>query len=380
LLLYVHVPFCRQKCAYCSFYSEAGAIRAGAGARRAYLNALALDFERAAEGRIFDTLYLGGGTPTMLAAEELAELLDIIRRRAVFAPGAEKTAEANPGTLTAEKLALLKAGGINRLSLGVQSLSDDLLTRCGRRQRAADTWRALALARRAGFVNIGCDLLFGLPGQKAADWRDTLRALSGAGLTHLSLYALTPEAGTPLAADMAAGRTTLPDDDAEADMYEWAREFLAGAGYRQDEISNFSLENYACRHNFGYWRGEEYLGLGAGAVSCLREQGKLRRTRRAEAGEYARLLSLGRAPLAPAGTEIIEPETERREYVMLGLRTREGISCREFERRFGRNLEDIFGPLPQELARAGLLLEEGERLRLNPRYYFVANSILVKFI
>ncbi|MDR1961972.1 MAG: radical SAM family heme chaperone HemW, partial [Gracilibacteraceae bacterium] len=272
MLLYVHVPFCARKCAYCAFYSETGE-GAGAAARREYLTALALDFERAAAGRVFDTLYLGGGTPTWLPADELAELLAIADRFAVFAPEAEKSAEANPETLTEEKLAALRAGGCNRLALGVQSLNDRLLAGIGRKHNARDVWQAIHWARRAGFTNIGADLLLGLPGQSLSDWQDSVRALAAAGLTHLSLYALTPEEDTPLALDLAAGRTRLPDDDAQADMYAWAREYLAASGYQQDEISNFSLPGHACRHNLGYWRAEEYLGLGPGAVSCLAETG-----------------------------------------------------------------------------------------------------------
>ncbi|MDR1322514.1 MAG: radical SAM family heme chaperone HemW [Gracilibacteraceae bacterium] len=378
MLLYIHVPFCAQKCAYCAFYSEAGE-RAAPAARREYLAALALDFERAVSGETFDTLYLGGGTPTALSPAELAELTDITRR-AVFAPGAEKTAEANPGSLTEEKLAVLRAGGFNRLSLGVQSLSDTLLARIGRRHRADDVWRALRLARCAGFSNIGADLLFGLPGQTDADWQTAVRALTDAGLSHLSLYALTPEEGTPLAADLAAGRTRLPDDDAQADMYAWAREYLAGAGYRQDEISNFSLPGRACRHNAGYWRGEEYLGLGAGAVSCLTERSQPVRTRRATLKEYAALLRAGLPPLAAEGAEPLDRETRIKEYVMLRLRTREGLDRREFSRRFGASLADVFGETPAELIRARLLLSEGDVLRLDPDRYFVANSILVKFM
>ncbi|MDR1069808.1 MAG: radical SAM family heme chaperone HemW [Gracilibacteraceae bacterium] len=377
MLLYIHVPFCAQKCAYCAFYSEAGE-RADPAARREYLAALALDFGQAAAGGTFDTLYLGGGTPTVLSPAELAELTDITRR-AVFAPGAEKTAEANPGSLTEEKLAVLRAGGFNRLSLGVQSLSDTLLARIGRRHRADDVWRALRLARRAGFGNIGADLLFGLPGQTDADWQTAVRAMTDAGLSHLSLYALTPEEKTPLAADLAAGRTRLLGDDAQADMYAWAREYLTGAGYRQDEISNFSLPGRACRHNAGYWRGEEYLGLGPGAVSCLTEGSQPVRTRRAALKEYAALLRAGLPPLAE-GAEPLDRETRIKEYVMLRLRTREGLDRREFSRRFGASLEDVFGETPEQLIRARLLLSEGDGLRLDPDRYFVANSILVKFM
>lgn len=268
LSLYIHVPFCRSKCAYCDFASYPGRE----GDWRRYFEALWGEIDAWAPrlvGRRAVTAFFGGGTPTLMDAEYIAETLARLRRAVPFAPDAEITCEGNPGTLTPEKLTVLRGAGVNRLSLGAQSFDDALLTALGRIHTAAQTGEAVRMAREAGFGNVSLDLMYALPGQSMAQWRDTLDAAVALGVEHISAYSLIVEEGTPMAARVASGEAVLPDEDAVNAMQRAAIDVLARAGYGRYEISNYAKPGFECRHNRVYWRRGDYLGLGCAAHSML---------------------------------------------------------------------------------------------------------------
>ncbi|NLD72483.1 MAG: radical SAM family heme chaperone HemW [Chloroflexi bacterium] len=384
--IYVHIPFCVRKCAYCDFSSYPGLQSLFAP----YVDAVRAEAEAAQEHWAavgFDTAYLGGGTPTALPAALLAEVLDACYGRLALQPGSEVTVEANPGTVDADGLRALRTAGASRLSLGFQSLDDDELAVLGRMHSAAGAVEALALAREAGFDNVSVDLMFGLPGQRLADWRTTLARTLDLRPEHLSLYALTVEEETPLASGIACGALPAPDEDLAADMYEAAMEMLAEAGYAHYEISNWArrvpdedasplaLPRLASRHNVKYWRNGPYLGLGAAAYSYDGEAryGNVRHPR-----EYIRRIAAGESPIAERET----PDEALRmgETMMLGLRLTAGVSHADFEARFGRSLEEAYGPVIEEFREAGLLERDAAGIRLTVRGRLLGNRVFGAFL
>lgn len=323
--LYVHVPFCQSKCPYCDFYSVTSLDLISA-----YLEALereALFYKDSFAS--FDTLFLGGGTPSLLDTPQLTALLAGLGRNFHFAPDAEITLEANPDDITAEKLALWRDRGVNRLSLGVQSLNEGELRFLGRRHTARQARGALTLAREAGFANLGVDLIYGLPGQRPETWVQTLEAVLKFHPEHLSCYQLTLGEDTPLGRRAARGELTPLGEEAERDFFLRIAQFLTGRGYIHYEVSNFARErpqagslchNY-CRHNLKYWRHVPYLGLGPGAHSF---DGRRRWWNFPSVEEYCSLLNGGAG--AVAGAETLTPAQLRLEALCLGFRTREGVS------------------------------------------------------
>ncbi len=383
--LYVHIPFCRSKCRYCDFCSYPGLDALW----RDYLAAVALEAAQAGhtlpwERMTFDTVFIGGGTPTLLPAEGLAALLANLRRALPILPAAEISIEANPGTVERAGLAVLRAVGYNRLSLGVQSLDDGELALLGRTHTAGEARAALAAAREAGFDNVNLDLIFGLPGQTLASWRATLAGALALAPEHLSLYALTVEEGTPLAADIAAGRLPTPDDDLAADMYEHAEAALA-ANYAHYEISNwarrtpgdpeFGPPRLACRHNLVYWHNERYLGLGAAAHGY---DGRHRMANTADVAEY--VAHMGARQSALAESEATDRAREMGETMMLTLRLAEGMAWAEFAGRFGVELRAVYGQTIDELAEDGLLQADERGIRLTPRGRLLGNRVFGAFL
>ncbi|MBL7200803.1 MAG: radical SAM family heme chaperone HemW [Anaerolineae bacterium] len=386
--LYVHIPFCRAKCAYCDFNSYAGrealytsylaALRQetilvqgllaeGEGARAAADRA---PFPRAA------TLYVGGGTPTALPASDLAALVVEAREAFSLSDDAEVTVEANPGTVDRGGLRALLGSGVNRLSLGVQSFDDRLLRLLGRIHTAREARTAANDARQAGFENLSLDLMLGLPRQTMESWQESVWRALELGPGHLSLYALAVEEGTPLAARIEAGHLPPPDDDLAADMYEWAEDTLARAGYVHYEISNWALPGHACRHNLTYWRNEPYLGLGAGAHSWWNG----RRWANHPAPEaYVASLQAGRPPEAEG--EAIDRRLELGETMMMGLRLlEEGVSFARFQRRFGVPMDDVYAAETADLVERGLLERTTDRVRLTRRGHLLGNQVFVRFL
>ena len=360
--LYVHVPFCRSKCGYCDFASEAGRQ----DLVPAYLEALAAEAGRyrALEGG-FDTLYVGGGTPSLLSPAQLERLVSVIS--GLTGPVAdlkEATFEANPESLTSEKAVLLRKAGFGRASLGLQACQDRLLEALGRPHRCADFLRAYGALREAGFDNVSADLMTGLPGQTAEDFDDSLRTLLELRPEHVSFYALEVHEGTAFG---AAGVTEAPDEAAE--MYERGSAALEAAGLARYEISNFARPGRESLHNLNYWDQGEYLGLGPAAASYLDGE---RRANAPGLDAYLAAAAAG-APLPPQYSERLEGRAAKAERIMLGLRKSAGIEL----------ADDIFIEFGGEIGRlleAGLVEKEAGRLRIRPEKLYLANAVFREFV
>jgi len=353
--LYVHLPFCAARCGYCAFVVEVGAL----GARDAYLDALLAELER--ESALLGgvrTVFLGGGTPTLMGARRLARLMDAVRPH--LAPGAEVTVEANPETVDDAAFDALRQAGVTRVSLGVQSFRPHVLAALDRAATPSQSRAAIAGARRAGLADVGIDLLFGVPGQSPADMAADLDDALAAGPDHLSWYELELKPGSALA---RAG-TEPVDEDAAADAYRWAVDHLEAAGYRWYETANFARPGHECRHSLAYWSAADYLGVGVGAVSTI--AGERRRTAPG-LERYIAALAAGGDP--PRTRERLDDDDRRRERWMLGLRLAEGLD------RAWAGPPDHPGALA-DLARAGLLRHDERRVALTREGRFMQNAIL----
>lgn len=371
--LYIHLPFCARKCRYCDFNSYADRDEL----IPAYVDALAGELEKHAQEAgpaPVDTVFFGGGTPTRVGAGFLERLLGCIQRLFAVQPGAEITAEANPGTVGWRDLGQLRKAGFNRLSLGAQASQAGLLETLGRIHSWEDACDALRLARRAGFSNVSLDLMFGLPGQTLEMWRDTLYAALRLEPDHISAYGLQLEEGTPLAADVGAGKLCLPSDEETADMYWQGHETLTAAGYVHYEISNFARPGRECRHNLRYWRYQDYLGAGAGAHSFF---GGRRWANTADPLEYLHPGNQRRKTAAVE--ETVSPGQSMFEYLMLGLRTAEGISESDFRNRFGRDPVGLLHGV-DEMVAAGFAIRGRGRLALTPAGWAVSNEVLSRML
>lgn len=373
--IYIHIPFCLRKCPYCAFYSVGlDSLGPGEGIED-YLSALELELELwrgRVQGR---TLYVGGGTPTVLPAEQLTDLIGQARAAFALPEGAEITVEANPGTLSEGLLGALRRAGVNRLSLGVQSLDNRLLASLGRIHRAEEAVQAFHQARAAGFGNISLDLMFGLPRQSLSQWEDSLRQALNLEPEHISLYGLTVEEGTPLASGIAAGREALPSEEVETEMYCRALELLEAHGYEQYEISNFARPGYHCLHNDLYWCNEPYLGLGAGAWSYLDGERSCKVRDRAL---YRVALAQGCWPLEER--ERLPLRGQMGETMMLGLRRAAGVSVARFQERFGCPPEAAFPRELEKLLQAGLITTDGTHWKLTRRGMLLANQACLEFV
>ena len=379
--LYVHIPFCVRKCGYCGFYSITDRSLIPD-----YLAALRREMDLY-RGRVisFDTLYIGGGTPSVLPAAELEKLIACIRTAFTIAPDAEITFETNPADITESLLAVLRRSGVNRLNIGVQSFDDSSLALLGRRHTALQAIDAIHRARDAGFKNIGLDLIYGLPsspvgGETAAvtggrkppsspaggatspeadrsfaSWLATLDTAIGLNPEHLSCYQLTVEDGTPLAERCRTGEISLPDEEIQAELFLKTSETLEKEGCAHYEVSNFARPGEESRHNRKYWDHTPYLGLGPASHSF---DGRTRRWNHRSVEIYIRELAAGRAPVEAA--EILTDEQLRLEALFLGLRTRSGIRLDTFRRRYGQDLLEEKGEILARLEREGLLeIREG---------------------
>lgn len=374
LSLYVHIPFCVSKCHYCGFYSTLYENKRA----DQFLADLQTELKRRADlvqHRTFRSIYIGGGTPTTLFPDQLTVLFASLRDRIRIDPGAEVTIEANPNTLTADKLSHLKKQGVTRLSLGVQSFSDEILALLGRTHSARQARGAMSEARQAGFENIGIDLIFGIPGQTAQQWRKSLETAVSLRPEHISAYSLSVDDGSPLAREVAAGKDGLPDDDAVADMYATARTLLRDAGYHQYEISNFALTGRQCRHNVNYWDRGEYLGLGPGAWSFL---GKRRFANVADVTEYSQRLRSGSATVDRE--EVTDRLQAAREALFLGLRKTIGIDLERYGDLAGPRSRELLHGRIRELEGAGLFRLENGTLSLTEKGMLLSNEALARLI
>ncbi|MBI5479823.1 MAG: radical SAM family heme chaperone HemW [Deltaproteobacteria bacterium] len=399
--VYVHFPFCASRCPYCDFATEARATlphEAYADAVLAEIAARAPDWA----GRTLRSIYFGGGTPGLWRADRVAAVVAAVHAAFPPAPATggraphgppEVTVEMNPGDADAAHLGALRAGGVNRLSLGIQSLDDDELKLLGRRHGRAAALAAFRLARAAGFENLACDLIFGLPAQPVARFAGSLDELCDLGPEHVSVYNLTVEEGTPFAAQVGAGRLRLPDGGVQVDMYELARERLAAAGLRHYEVSNFARAGREAVHNGLYWRGAEYLGVGAAAHSLrlvaasdraagpgttAADRVAERRANPRDPDAYMRAARDGR--LGPASVERLGPEARRREALWLGLRVLDGIWRPDFRAQYGVDPVDCAAAACADLQAQGLLAVEPEVLRLTHRGLLFADEVGMRFL
>lgn len=376
--LYIHIPFCRQKCRYCDFASWSGQE----SLMGAYVDALLLEAEamapNAKEAPI-ETVFIGGGTPSILPAPLLTRLLNGLRQHYIIPEGVEFTSEANPGTLTEEWLAAALAGGVNRLSMGMQAAQADLLMTLGRIHTQQDVADSVRLAREMGVRNLSLDLMFGLPGQTPEMWRASIDAALSLSPEHMSCYGLIPEDGTPLKRDLDAGRLTLPDEEAERQMYDDTLSILAAQGYQQYEISNFAKPGRECRHNIGYWTRVPYIGLGASAASFLQTaSGGLRLTNPARIRDYI-AMAQEKAWRRRERTSLL-PEDARFESLMLGLRMTRGVSEADFEGMHGMTLDAYCGDVLRQQEQRGLLVHQDGHWALTRRGMDVQNAILVEIM
>ena len=366
--LYIHIPFCKQKCAYCDFYSLAG----NESRMDEYTAALCADLTEQSQyvgSYRVDTVYFGGGTPSYLGEKRLVRILKTILKKYTVAKDAEITLEANPDSATDWKaLRALRRAGFNRISLGMQSACDEELRDIGRIHTAAQTRQAVENCRKAGFENLSLDLIYGLPRQTMERWQENLAAAVALQPQHLSCYGLKVEEGTPLFARKDSA--CLPDDEAQADFYLYTVEYLRAAGYAQYEISNFARPGKESRNNLKYWQLGEYMGFGPGAHSDL---GGVRYAYDRSLDAYIRGVT-AHAPIF-SEQDRIPPADRDTEWVMLGLRTVSGLDPREFERRFRRRFA-CFLPFLNQCAQAGYALEEEGRWHLTPKGFLLSNQII----
>ena len=390
LSVYIHVPFCVRRCLYCDFITYAG--------QQAWLPAYVeaaikevhlLGSSRAKTDEPAQTVYFGGGTPSLLSIGQVKALLTAVERSFLLAENAEITLEANPGTLTLDYLRELRATGVNRLSLGVQSFSDAELAQLGRIHTCEEALESIHWARQAGFENLSLDLIFGLPKQSLRAWEYNLQEIMKIHPEHLSLYNLIVEDGTPLAKQIANGEIPAPDDDVAADMYELTMDFLTSAGYEQYEISSWATSpEFESRHNKAYWQMTPYLGVGAAAAGFAEN---VRTLNTPSIPEYVQRISTQRSalpyPRSAANREYTEVDgfTLMQESMMLGLRlTREGVSNAAFRARYGQDISAAFPEEVHRLLAKGLVewvdFPDGLHVRLTRRGKMLGNQAFMEFV
>ena len=383
--VYIQVPFCQTKCTYCNFHTGVvsatrfapyvDAVCAEIAGRREFYSGAGMDLPEELSGAVVDSVYIGGGTPSLLDPAHLARLMDMIRG-AFGCDLREVTLEADPETITEEKAAAWMATGIRRISFGVQSFCDEELKAAGRMHRRADVYRAVPLLRETGIDNISFDLIAGLPGQTADSWRDSLEQLAALRPEHVSVYLLEVDEGSRLGLEILGGGSRysaerVPSEDEMAEFYETACGFLERAGFVHYEISNWARPGFESRHNLKYWRRDPYLGFGAGAHSF---SGTQRWANAHDAAAYVAAIGGGKLPF-----EQLEPVTREsalEEELFLGLRKLDGIDVAQIEREYGVAVEPRF----ERLMLAGLVEKEGSWVRLAPGKLSVANEVFVELM
>lgn len=377
LELYVHIPFCVKKCSYCDFLSAPATEQT----KEAYMAALFAEIGGRAKDykdRIVTSVFIGGGTPSLLSGDSIRQLMEHIREGFRLAPDAEITMEVNPGTVTAEKLTAFYGAGINRLSIGMQSAQEQELKILGRIHDFDGFCQVYREAVEAGFTNINVDVMSGLPGQTLASYKDTLEKVLRLEPMpqHISAYSLIVEEGTPFAAMADRGELPLPEEDTERAMYEETIEVLAGYGFHRYEISNYALDGYECRHNVGYWIRRDYLGFGIGAASLI---DNVRFQNGRDLNAYLAHPLACREEQQPLTTQ-----EQMEETMFLGLRLIRGVSYPEFARRYGQTLEEVYGEVIARNVADGLLAvredETGRHLMLTGRGLDVSNYVMAQFL
>lgn len=380
LELYVHIPFCVRKCAYCDFLSAP----ADEALRQEYVEALIREiagYKKMYQDCYVPAVFIGGGTPSILSSGQIRGIFSALRDSFRIRPEAEITLEANPGTVTEEKLWAWKEAGVNRVSIGLQSVRDEELRMLGRihdYQQFLDTWN---LIRNAGMKNVNIDLISAIPGQTPESWRETLRKTAELEPEHLSVYSLIIEEGTPFyekygeAAVRNAVDPPLPDEETERLMYEETEAILRQYGYARYEISNYAKPGYECRHNIGYWQRKEYLGIGLGASSLI---GQTRFRHISGLQDY--LTEAGDARKICEEKELLTVQDEMEEFMFLGLRMMCGVKKSDFFRLFGSRIEEIYGTQLKKLEENALLEIKGDQIRLTGRGIDISNYVFEQFL
>ena len=371
--LYLHMPFCVRKCAYCDFLS----FPSGAETQRMYAKRLMEDIDVMGKryGEIpVETIFIGGGTPSVPDSGLIVEIMEHVRHAFHVADGAEISMEANPGTVTREKLTDYRKAGINRLSFGLQSANDRELKLLGRIHTWAEFLESFTLARECGFANLNIDLMSALPGQTCESWKETLSRVTDLDPEHISAYSLIIEEGTPFGDRYGSeeGRKLLPDEDSEREMYHETKRFLKDCGYERYEISNYAKPGRECRHNIGYWTGVPYLGLGLGASSYL---DGCRFTVNPDMKQY-----LEEKPGMFADIEKLTKKDMEEEFFYVGLRMTAGVSLSEFERRFGISAKEVYPGLMETFVKEKAARFEGDRFVLTDYGLDVSNYIMAQFL
>ena len=374
--LYIHIPFCRSKCRYCSFVSVPYARAEGDRYQRALLCEIAGAHPGPREDRAkADTIYFGGGTPSLVPAEHLAALLDQCRSSYDVSADCEISMEANPGTVDAGMLFVVRAAGVNRISLGAQSFSGEELAAVGRIHTPEEIGRSMRMLRAAGFDNVSLDLILGLPGQTGRRWRATLDRAIALEPSHLSLYMLELDGGTPLARELSTGARSVPGEDAVADWYLFSIEHLAARGYHQYEISNFARGGCECRHNLKYWQRRPVLGFGVAAHSF---DGRSRSGNIADLDRYLMALESGRD--AVEWRSPCNAESELEELFFLGLRLNRGLHWDEIREKYAGGAIGACEAAIRESVELGLLEHQHGVVRLTRRGMLISNEVFQRFI
>lgn len=371
--LYLHMPFCVRKCAYCDFLS----FPTDQETQNLYTRRLREDID--AMGKKYgdipvDTIFIGGGTPSVPDSALIVGIMEHVRKAFHVAEGAEISMEANPGTVTREKLTDYRRAGINRLSFGLQSANDRELKLLGRIHIWAEFLESFHLARECGFTNINIDLMSALPGQTRESWKDTLKRVTDLNPEHISAYSLIIEDGTPFGEKYGSeeGRKLLPDEDSEREMYHETKRFLRDCGYERYEISNYAKPGRACRHNIGYWTGLPYLGLGLGASSYM---DGCRFAVNSDMKQY-----LEEKPGMFTDVEKLTKKDMEEEFFYVGLRMTAGVSLPEFERRFGVSAKDVYPGLMEMFVEEKAAVFQGDRFVLTDYGLDVSNYIMAQFL
>ncbi|MBI4698466.1 MAG: radical SAM family heme chaperone HemW [Nitrospirae bacterium] len=390
--LYVHIPFCLNRCIYCDFVSGIYTQEKA----DAYLRALKGELLNIPSDKIFSSLYIGGGTPTSLSSDKLSELLSHIFTSHRFEGDYEATIEANPGTIDRDKLKIIRSSGLNRISIGIQSFNNKELAILGRVHSSEEAEQAVYHARESGFENIGIDLMYGIPGQDLSSWKETLKKAVSLNPKHISTYELTVEKGTLLYEYLnnppliplldkggyrgvmnlsGGGKMERPSENIIIEMYNHVIDYLSAEGIVHYEISNFAKPGYFCRHNLNYWDREEYYGAGIGAHSFI-EGRRLCNTSVLE--DYIHLLSANKSPVIE--TEDISGSKAMFETIFLGLRRTKGINYRDFQEAYGQNFLTLYNKEISDLQEQGLIEHDGRNIRLSRKGLLLSNEVFMKFM
>lgn len=368
--LYIHIPFCDQKCHYCDFPSFAGK----GDLKDRYINALIKEINQNTKNYIIDTIFIGGGTPSSLSAEQLEKLL-INVNNFTFSDDVEFTIECNPGSITSQKLNVMKKYGVNRLSMGLQAVQNSLLKDIGRIHSYEVFKENFMLARECGFDNINVDLMFGLPRQKVSEWKESLEMILTLNPEHISAYSLIIEDGTRFSKLYEQNKLKLPNEDEERQMYHLAKDILSKNDFSQYEISNYSKEGFECRHNIAYWKMNNWLGVGSAASSYIDGD---RFTNFSKIETYIEKIENNQSPREEESKNTMEENIE--EFMFMGLRLIEGINEDEFEARFNRIVDSYYKDILKKFILQGLLERKNRKIYLTEKGIEYSNIVMSEML